>query len=129
MRNLTVTYILALTIIAVVVIISQYLVQQSIDNSRYDSRTINISGRQSMLSQKITKAALAMETAQSKEEFQSAKAELSEAGELWEVSHNALQYGSESMQLDNVNNSEKTFLLFLDLEPHYQAIKNSIATL
>ena len=126
MRNLTLIYILALTIIALVIGFSQYLVQQSISTSIYDAHTINLSGRQSMLAQKITKAALAMETAQSESEFNASKAELVEASQLWETSHNALQYGNDQLGLDNVNNSETIFLLFLDLEQYYTAMQGAI---
>lgn len=79
-----------------------------------------------MLSQKITKAALTMETAKSEEEFLTSQRELANAARLWETSHNALQYGDEQIQLDNVNNSEETFLLFLESEPHYEAIRSAV---
>lgn len=126
MRNLTLIYILALTVIALVISASQYLVQRSIAISRYDSRTINISGRQSMLSQKLTKAALAMETAENEEDFESKKTELREAAALWELSHNALQYGNAALDLADVNNSEKTLLLFLEVEPHFTAMESAL---
>ena len=79
-----------------------------------------------MLSQKIAKASLAISTAEDRDEFDEAQKELKEAAKLWEVSHNALQYGSDELKLDNVNNSEKTFLLFLELEPHYLDIKIAV---
>ncbi len=126
MRNLTIIYILALTIIGLVIGTSQYLVQSSISISRYDSRTINISGRQSMLSQKITKSALEMETAESEEAYDLAKLQLTDAAELWELSHNALQYGSNELELNDVNNSEKTLLLFLEVEPHFTAMEGAV---
>lgn len=126
MKNLTLTYIIALTVIALVVGLSQFLVQRSIARSTYDSRTINISGRQSMLSQKIAKAALEMETAKNQTEFIESKAELVNASKLWEKSHNALQYGDEEMKMDNVNNSKITLLNFLESEPYYVNMKNAV---
>ncbi len=126
MKNLSLTYIIALTIIAVVIGFSQLLVQRSISTVTYDSRTINISGRQTMLSQKITKAALAIETAEDEDEYNFWQQQLKESSKLWEASHNALQYGNDAMKLDNVNNSEKTFLLFLELEPHYSTIRSAV---
>lgn len=126
MRNLTIIYIFALTIIALVIGVSQYLVQKSIAESRYDSRTINISGRQSMLSQKITKAALAMEDVKDSAAFETYQTELAEAADLWERSHNALQYGNEELNLNNVNNSERTLLLFLEVEPHFTAMEAAV---
>lgn len=129
MKNLTVTYITALVIIGLVIVFSQYLAQRSIATSLYDSRTINISGRQTMLSQKIAKAALGMETAKTEADFVARQQELEKSSRLWESSHNALQYGSKEMELDNVNNSRETLLLFLESEPHYEAIHSAVRNL
>jgi two-component sensor histidine kinase len=129
MKNLTLSYIAALSVIALVIIASQVLVQRSIATSIYDARTINISGRQSMLSQLIAKAVLAMDRAESKEEYVKRQAELDEATREWERAHNALQYGDELMELDNVTNSEETLLYFLELEPKYVKIRAAIEKL
>lgn len=129
MKNLTLSYIAALSVIALVIIASQVLVQRSISTSIYDARTINISGRQSTLSQRIAKSVLAMERADTKEKFEFRKKELDEATRTWETSHNALQYGDEIMELDNVTNSEETLLYFLELEPRYVAIRAAIEKL
>lgn len=126
MKNLTTLYIVALSVIALVIIASQYLVQKSISSSLYDAHTINIAGRQSMLSQKLAKTVLQLREANSESEFLQYQAALAKAGDLWEKSHNALQYGDEQLELDNVNNSEKIFLLFLDLEEHYIEIKSAV---
>jgi len=129
MRKLKSIYIPALIVIALVIIVSQYLLQKSISTTAYDSHTINLSGRQSMLSQKIAKAALAMKTSDTESEFVRHQVELKEASMLWETSHNALQYGNEDLKLDNVNNSQETFSLFLELEPHYESIKRAVGSL
>ncbi|MFY0598671.1 MAG: type IV pili methyl-accepting chemotaxis transducer N-terminal domain-containing protein [Cyclobacteriaceae bacterium] len=126
MKNLSKTYLIALTVIALVIGISQYLVQDSIRNGSSDSRIINISGRQRMLSQKITKAALAMSIAHEQSDFSSRKKELSKAYELWTKSHEALQYGSEEMQMPEVNNSPKIISLFSEAQVHYDIIKASV---
>jgi nitrate/nitrite-specific signal transduction histidine kinase len=47
-------YILALSIIATLVILSQIIIQFTISNEKDNSRVINIAGRQRMLSQKRT---------------------------------------------------------------------------
>ncbi|MFY0685666.1 MAG: type IV pili methyl-accepting chemotaxis transducer N-terminal domain-containing protein [Cyclobacteriaceae bacterium] len=129
MKNLSITYVIALSIIGLVVLISQYLIQSSISTSLYDSRTINISGRQTMLSQRITKAALAMETAETEAEFVDYRNELKAAAILWENSHQSLQYGNEKMGLEDVNNSDKTLLLFLESESHYEGMRSAIGGL
>lgn len=67
-----------------------------------------------------------MQTSRSEEEFLQRQGELKAAAALWETSHNALQYGNHDLQLDDVNNSEKTLLLFLELEPLYMGILGAI---
>ncbi|WP_109831967.1 type IV pili methyl-accepting chemotaxis transducer N-terminal domain-containing protein [Reichenbachiella versicolor] len=129
MNNLTKTYLVALTIIALVIGFSQFLVQNSIKRGSSDSRTINISGRQRMLSQKITKASLAMRAAQNDEQFITRKGELEKAYTLWSKSHQALQAGDESMSLVDVNNSESILELFEEISPYYVAIEKAVLQL
>ncbi len=57
--RLTWLYISALTAVAALSITGQLLVQRSLHQQRGDSTIVNIAGRQRMLSQKLTKAALA----------------------------------------------------------------------
>ena len=123
MKNITQTYIVALSIIALVIAFSQFLIQSSISNSSSDSRVINISGRQRMLSQKITKASLAMANTQSQSEFIQRKEELQAAYTLWNTSHSALQFGSAELQMENVNNSERILELFEEIAPHYEKME------
>ena len=126
MRNLTRTYIVALSIIALVISASQFLVQRSIYTSSVDSRVINISGRQRMLSQKITKASLAMSTANTQQTFDQRKEELAGAYNLWSTSHYALQEGNEEMEMTNVNNSETVLGLYAEMQPLFVAIEGGV---
>ena len=48
-------YIIALSTIALSVIISQILIRKHLDDQQSDSTVINVAGRQRMLSQKLTK--------------------------------------------------------------------------
>jgi len=126
MKNLRLSYIVALSLVALVIIASQILVQSSIASIIYDARTINISGRQSTLSQRISKAVLALARSESEEEFNKWKDKLDNSTNTWERSHVALQYGDELLELDNVTNSEETLLYYLELEPKYVAIRSAI---
>ena len=125
MKNLNVTYLIALTIIALTISISQFLVQRSISFGASDSRTINISGRQRMLSQKITKSALAMSQSKTQEEFENRKKELRNSILLLSKSHEGLQFGDQSMNLVDVNNSDDILELFGLIAPYYEAIKSA----
>ena len=63
LKRLKVTYGIALTFIALTMLGSSFLMKYSIDRSRGDSRVINLSGRQRMLSQRLTKCVLTLERA------------------------------------------------------------------
>lgn len=126
MQKLKITYMVALTVIGLVISISQYLVQNSIRKGEVDSRTINISGRQRMLSQKITKASLAMANSTSQEQFEKRKQELTKAYDLLKTSHYGLQHGDASMNLIDVNNSEEILVLFGKISPYYERIEGAV---
>ena len=127
MKNLTRIYVIALTAIALVLITSQFLIQSSIATNKADSRVINISGRQRMLSQKMSKAALSMSEATDQAAFSSRKQELSDAYDLWTKSHNALTKGDESMQLGTSQNTPEILKLYAEITPYYENLKAGVA--
>ncbi|WP_291722797.1 PAS domain S-box protein [Bernardetia sp.] len=57
-KRLEIAYITAISFVAIALIIGQFVTQNFFDNQKDDAKVINISGRQRMLSQKITKEAL-----------------------------------------------------------------------
>src|SRR5947208_663183 len=61
-RRLTIFYICALCSVALLAILGQAIIQVSIQQQTSDAFVINIAGRQRMLSQKIPKDALILET-------------------------------------------------------------------
>ncbi len=99
-------YILALSIIACLVIVSQLAVQHSISGNEDDSRVINIAGRQRMLSQRITKCVLGLYITDDPAKKADLLAKLISATELWEVSHKGLQHGDAQMGLPGRNSPE-----------------------
>ncbi len=125
MKNITRIYLFALGMIGLVIGISQFLVQSSISGNASDSRVINISGRQRMLSQKISKAALAMSNSDSDMEFIARKKELENALNTWSSSHIALQKGSDELGLTTDNNNTKVLDLYSKIEPFYENIFSS----
>lgn len=125
-RRLEYLYLTALGCIALSILVSQVLIQTSIEKQRDDARVINVAGRQRMLSQKISK--LALEIEQRKGDSISTQAELAQALSLWKKSHVALQVGNEEMVLSG-QNSKKTKKMFEEVEPHFQAIYTSGQTL
>ena len=120
-RQLARRYIAALSLIALLTIISQAIVQFLIANQEYDSRVVNIAGRQRMLSQKITKTIYYILSAQSADAASLYRKELDEAVNLWERSQVGLLKGDLEMGLPG-NNSQAVITLFSSIEPHHAAI-------
>ena len=116
---------MALLATASLLLISQIIIQLTIINMKDDARVVNISGRQRMLSQKITKCSLGILLADTGENRTAFIVELSKAKELWQQSHEALRYGSKEMHLPGDNSAEVN-ALYEKMEPHYQAIISSV---
>ncbi len=131
-KKLSSTYIIALSIIAVLVIISAFVVNNGISKLMEDAKFINLAGRQRMLSQKMTKASLAMQQSTDAATFNASKKELREALELFTKSHNALQLGNEVMEIPEPHLSEQSTVLFKEIKPSFeslQAAESNIAKL
>src|SRR5690606_17786349 len=84
-------YLIALCSIAMVIIISQVLVQQFISEQKSDSHVINLAGRQRMLSQKITKCALLLGSSMDEDRRGEWLGELEAALAEWTHTHQLLQ--------------------------------------
>lgn len=113
-------YILALAVIATVIIIGQILIQTHLKGQQSDSRVVNVAGKQRMLSQKIVKTILLL---QSTEESNRNKllVELKRSLRLWEVSQAGLVNGNDSLRLPGKNSAEVT-LLFKEASKHFKPI-------
>jgi len=92
-------YITALFLIAAFTIGSQLFLQLYLQQEEANSHIINISGRQRMLSQKITKEAMLVLTATNETEFNNRQAKLTKALKLWNISHQGLLKGDSSLNL------------------------------
>ena len=117
-------YILALSTIALSIIISQIVVQGFIRKQQDDSRTINVAGRQRMLSQKISKLALRVGQTENKENLEVITTELKEATDLWVSSHLALLEGDAELGLEG-NPSPPILKKYGDIENDYLQIVKS----
>ncbi|REE05623.1 type IV pili methyl-accepting chemotaxis transducer N-terminal domain-containing protein [Marinoscillum furvescens] len=125
MKKFTSKYLLVLGVLTLVILGSQLLMQKTIKDSKSDARIINISGRQRMLSQKITKASLKLQTAEDKQAFDLAKSELQAAYKLWTTSHADLQFGSSEIDVSEMNKDQALQALFQQIDPFYTAIKQA----
>ncbi|MEP7051665.1 MAG: type IV pili methyl-accepting chemotaxis transducer N-terminal domain-containing protein [Pseudomonadota bacterium] len=121
-KSLTLRYILALTSVALLSIGGQVLVQLSLARQHSDAHLVNIAGRQRMLSQKLTKSALAMFTERDPAGPGARTDELRTTLELWERSHLGLQVGDLTLELPG-ENSHTVAVMFAGLEaPHQRMV-------
>ncbi len=121
-------YIVALGTVAILIVSGQTLVQYNLERQETDSRTINVAGRQRMLSQKIAKELLQLMGATNRESAAPHLASLKAAYDVWTRSHRGLRDGDTALQsLDD--NSAAIERLFAELEPDYGAMATAVAKL
>lgn len=117
-------YIFALMTIAITVILSQFLIQYNLKSQLSDSRIINVSGKQRMLSQKLAKEILILnflaDTAKKKQGIDN----MNETVKLWKYNHYALQNGNDSLGFPK-EKSNILSQLFLDIKPNFDSIINA----
>lgn len=96
-------YIIALSTIAVSVIISQILIRTHLSRQETDSTVINVAGRQRMLSQKLTKDIVSLSSETDLAKKVRLKDNVKATLYLWTLSHKALQNGNDSLGLPKKN--------------------------
>lgn len=119
-KNLRRWYFFALWTIALTIILSQILVQYNLKQQLSDSKIINISGKQRMLSQKIVKEILILNYVADnakKPEIAHLKSILS----LWKNNQNALENGSDTLAFPK-EKSEKLSKLYREIKPSFTHI-------
>src|SRR5687767_7422372 len=87
MRGLTRLYILALTAVALLTIAGQALIQISLSGLQGDTTTINIAGRQRMLSQRLARLALQTSQEQDEQQLKDVQQEIGELLAAWQENH------------------------------------------
>lgn len=121
-------YIIALSTIALSVIVSQILIRTHLRRQESDSTVINVAGRQRMLSQKLTKDIVALSSESDLENRISLKNKIKQTLNLWEVSHHALQKGNDSLGLPR-ENSRNITQKFNKLNPIFDTISLASKTI
>lgn len=119
-KNLRRWYFFALWTIALTIILSQILVQYNLKQQLSDSKIINISGKQRMLSQKIVKEVLILNYVvdnAKKPEILHLKTVLS----LWKNNQNALENGSDTLAFPK-EKSETLAKLYREIKPSFSNI-------
>lgn len=121
-------YIFALTLIALLVIVSNLGTQTFIEKQIHDSRIINLAGKQRMLSQKITKIVYQLSFANSELQEHEMLAELENSIALWEKTHKGLQFGDSDLQLPG-DNPAKVQALFDQIQDEHEDMLKATKTI
>lgn len=121
-KKLSHRYFVALGILALIIIVSQVLVQNHLRYQLNDSRIVNVAGRQRMLSQKLSKEVLQISTSNTPANRLSIKESISKTLQNWTEAHAGLKKGDTGLGLPG-ENSPVILQMFEDIEPHYQAIQ------
>jgi two-component system sensor histidine kinase DegS len=117
-------YLFALLTIAIMVALSQILIQYNLKSQLSDSRIINISGKQRMLSQKLTKEVLILNFVTDTTKKNDGIIRINETLSLWKSTHYNLEKGNDSLGFPkekSINLSQ----LFTSIKPHFDAIINA----
>ena len=117
--RLKLIYGIALAFIALTLLSSSFLMQYAIRQNSGDSRVINLSGRQRMLSQRLTKTVFALEHMETPEARAAGTKELTESFAAWKKAHLGLQQGDEELGLPQRENSPEVMSLFAEIEPFH----------
>jgi signal transduction histidine kinase len=115
-------YIIALSAIALSVIVSQVLVRNHLNKQQTDSTVINVAGRQRMLSQKLTKEIVSLSVYSDEKNRILLKENIKKTLSLWELSHNSLQKGNDSLGLPE-QNSVQIENKFTAINPVFEIIE------
>lgn len=118
----------ALGVIAGLIVIHQVLLQPALSRLTSDAPVINVAGRQRMLSQKLTKAALAATAATDPATRRDRAQELAATLDEWRRAHHGLQQGDAALGLPGRNTAEVE-RAFADLQPHFEAISLAVKQL
>ncbi|WP_299437247.1 type IV pili methyl-accepting chemotaxis transducer N-terminal domain-containing protein [uncultured Aquimarina sp.] len=120
-NRLSKIYIIALGAIALFTIGAQFFIQQYLSSQIDDSKIINISGRQRMLSQKLSKEILLLSYVKNDESKKRYLSELETTIHLWKTSHERLRRYNDSIPKGK-NDSTEIKRMFLVLQPYFETI-------
>lgn len=123
-KNLRRLYIFALLTIAITVLLSQLLIQHNLHSQLSDSRIINISGKQRMLSQKLTKEILILNFIADSTNNEEKIVEANEIIKLWKFNQDALENGNDSLGFPKEKSKELSGL-FVAIKPNFNNIVNA----
>ena len=123
-KKLRQMYVFALLTIAVTVILSQLLIQYNLQSQYSDSRIINTSGKQRMLSQKLVKEVLIINLSADSVYIHKKSLSLANTLSLWKFNHNSLVNGNDSLGFPK-KKSPILKKLFAEINTNFNEIFNA----
>ena len=123
-RRLAARYLIVLCAVALLVAADQAVIQPLLVRMNNYAPVINVAGRQRMLSQKLVKAALAMQATSDEHRHDHYRTELSDALRQWSCAHAQLQGNSTDREVRPID-SPGIAAQWSRLEPHYVAMQQS----
>ncbi len=102
-RSLSRRYLFVLLAVAALVVVDQAIIQPLLLGLNFYAPAINVAGRQRMLSQRITKEALALAAGGDARAMAARRAELTGAIDQWSAAHRALLEGNRMLGLEPVD--------------------------
>ncbi len=115
MQNITLKYRSALLLLALLSLLAQGLVQYFIYNQKNDSSWVNLSGKQRMLSQKITKLSLLQNTQFSNNQSKKLKQSLKE----WLGAHKKISTQKNNFTCANKKEKEERIILLKKIDRNF----------
>src|SRR5262249_8204482 len=120
-RRLSGRYFLVMLAVAALVIADQAIVQPLLARMNSYAPAINLAGRQRMLRQQLTKAALAPQGASGEASRERYREELRTTLAQWSAAQSALREGDSQLDLPKLDSSQFN-AAWIELEPHFAAM-------
>ena len=121
-RRLAARYLLVLTAIAGLIVIDQAVIQPLLIRLSCYAPAINVAGRQRMLSQKLAKSALAMQSTMDAQQRGVYRTELRDTLEEWSTASATLRFGRKGLMTPMLQSSEIAHEWKI-LAPHFDAMR------
>jgi two-component system sensor kinase FixL len=120
-RRLAGRYLFMFAAVAGLVVVDQVIIQPLLVRLSWYAPVINVAGRQRMLSQKLTKAALALQPAEDEQHRQARRDELGETLQQWSTAYSALREGNQELGIPRIQ-SAAIDEEWTQLAPHFDAM-------